>query len=1068
MLYFITLALPSPALFADNLPPTITCPPGSPFFRSTEPSKCYYTVQGDEFNATATDDAPGYTLYNDFNNSSTLANAQFPKGTTQVTWTVTDAGGLTASCSVTINVVDNQPPVISCPSGSPYTKNTAPGKCYYLSQAGEFTPNYSDNCPGTTIINDFNNSGTLTGAQLPKGTTVITWTATDASGLTSVCSVTITVNDNQAPVITCPANVNASNITDLCYASVTTANPIVSDNCEVTALTWTMTGATTGNSPATGINYIGTYTLNVGVTTVSYTVYDQANNSRTCSFTVTVRDTQSPRLHGIPANTSIVCEIVPPPPPIGSVIYATDNCDPDVEITFSETSTQEYNNTCASVIYEVTRKWVASDIHGNSDTAYQIISVVCECCTNGIDDDGNGLVDEDDPTCPCSAPEYRLDCNSNLIYVVPPVWQMNPNYNNDPNLYTNPSSLVISSPFGTSHINVRTGDGTTFNHDYTVVNGTPLTIPLNYSLVQTPNYNVAELSRGLIIETDQLIQVLYRLTANNNQLLVTIQGEQAYGMRFRAGSQTNVCGLPNTQKRENHFISVMALSNNTLVDFDFTVKMKGLPFHHSVTLNAFQTYVVIDNDSNKSITGSLITANKDIAVISGSQHSQQCTGGSGRDGAADQLVPSCVAGTDYIVFKGTDDNNPSPANYAVITAIASNTQVFIDGGATPVDTLLPGQYYTYNMPGQDFSNHYIHTNQPAYCYQFGSVQANGEIGMASVPPIHGCNGDKYIEFFKFPNATINNVTISIPFSGLSSLTLNGNPYTNYATAKTIPGFPDWRTVTFNNSNLNDFNIVQSDISFHAAQFIGKVDAGAFGYLTSFKDKITVMHPVTGQPAVEYFVDTVCGGQRLNHCILSTSCSGGHYISDVVQSPNTGGIEVFPNSTCFNYIGKTGFTGIDSITVMVSDQLGFTQPVCLTYYVCGSPPQFTNFSDTVHWCVQDIVAAIWDGACDFTPIRPDWHTMYAGDTSLDIDMSSFSDDCTPPEELILHWKITLVGGTIITGTGQVSTYGSNIQFPLGDNTITYWLEDQCGNLTPLADRPVVIVRVFPRPEITKSF
>ena len=60
------------------------------------------------------------------------------------------------------------------------------------------------------------------------------------------------------------------------------------DNCAVTVQTWSMTGATTGNSVATGINDISGTTFNVGVTNVSYRVEDAANNFATCGFTVTV------------------------------------------------------------------------------------------------------------------------------------------------------------------------------------------------------------------------------------------------------------------------------------------------------------------------------------------------------------------------------------------------------------------------------------------------------------------------------------------------------------------------------------------------------------------------------------------------------------------------------------------------------------------------------------------------------------------------------------------------------------------------------------------------------------
>ncbi|MFN6117540.1 MAG: HYR domain-containing protein, partial [Flavobacteriales bacterium] len=40
----------------------------------------------------------------------------FPVGTTTVTYLVTDAAGLTASCSFTVTVIDVQAPVISCPA----------------------------------------------------------------------------------------------------------------------------------------------------------------------------------------------------------------------------------------------------------------------------------------------------------------------------------------------------------------------------------------------------------------------------------------------------------------------------------------------------------------------------------------------------------------------------------------------------------------------------------------------------------------------------------------------------------------------------------------------------------------------------------------------------------------------------------------------------------------------------------------------------------------------------------------------------------------------------------------
>src|ERR1019366_6071688 len=53
-----------------------------------------------------------------------------------------------------------------------------------------------------------------------------------------------------------------------------------------------------------GINNIGTYTFNAGITTVTYTDYDGSGNSATCSFTVTVTDNINPSIT-CPGNVSV-------------------------------------------------------------------------------------------------------------------------------------------------------------------------------------------------------------------------------------------------------------------------------------------------------------------------------------------------------------------------------------------------------------------------------------------------------------------------------------------------------------------------------------------------------------------------------------------------------------------------------------------------------------------------------------------------------------------------------------------------------------------------------------------
>ena len=144
-------------------------------------------------------------MSNNYNSLSTLAGAIFPNGTTTVIWTVTDATGNTATCSFTITVNDSEDPTISCVINQ--TRDADPGVCTYTTQGTEFDPTaFNDNCPGSTVSNNYNSLSTLAGAIFPNGTTTVIWTVTDATGNTATCSFTITVNDSEDPTISCVVN----------------------------------------------------------------------------------------------------------------------------------------------------------------------------------------------------------------------------------------------------------------------------------------------------------------------------------------------------------------------------------------------------------------------------------------------------------------------------------------------------------------------------------------------------------------------------------------------------------------------------------------------------------------------------------------------------------------------------------------------------------------------------------------------------------------------------------------------------------------------------------------------
>ena len=101
--------------------------------------------------------------------------------------------------------------------------------------------------------------------------------------------VTVTLEDLEDPVFaSCPDDLITSIDRDKNSISVATIDPVVTDNCRIETLTWTLSGATTGVSPATGVNYLRTHDFNLGVTTVSYRATDELGNFSLCTFAVTV------------------------------------------------------------------------------------------------------------------------------------------------------------------------------------------------------------------------------------------------------------------------------------------------------------------------------------------------------------------------------------------------------------------------------------------------------------------------------------------------------------------------------------------------------------------------------------------------------------------------------------------------------------------------------------------------------------------------------------------------------------------------------------------------------------
>jgi len=273
---------------------------------------------------------------------SPLSGSFFPVGTTTVTCTAQSG----QSCSFTVTVNDTQAPTITCPDN--ITKPNDPNQCGAV--VSYPAPTVSDNCPGAgTPVCD-----PASGSFFSTGTTTVNCTVSDAAGNPASCSFTVTVNDTQAPSITCPGPITRPNDADQCGAVVNYPAPTVSDNCPGVG--------TPSCTPLSGSFFPK------GTTTVNCTVADAAGNPASCSFTVTVNDTQNPTVT-CPANitapaTTGLCGAV-----VSFNLKAYDNC-PGVSVVSSPTSGSFFPKGTTTVMV------TATDASGNTATCSFTVTVL--------------------------------------------------------------------------------------------------------------------------------------------------------------------------------------------------------------------------------------------------------------------------------------------------------------------------------------------------------------------------------------------------------------------------------------------------------------------------------------------------------------------------------------------------------------------------------------------------------------------------------------------------------------------------------------------------------------------
>jgi hypothetical protein len=283
--------------------------------------------------------------------TSDVPSGSCPKIITR-TYTATDVGGRTATCSQTITVNDTTAPMIS-PAGADATIE-CPATPVFT------PPTATDNCdPAPRIIEDSDvvKPGACAGAY----DRTKTWHAVDACGNPSApVSQTITVKDDIAPVI----GAAGANATIECPATPVFTPPTATDNCDPAPTIevvseFSVTGACPGTYSRTRIWRAVDACGNPSVSTVSQTI--------------TVQDTTPPSVDPtiLPGSLDRTVERGDAPALAAALALAptfNDTCSGAVPATSLETI-KIPDPTCIDAETMI-RRWTATDSCGNTSAEF--------------------------------------------------------------------------------------------------------------------------------------------------------------------------------------------------------------------------------------------------------------------------------------------------------------------------------------------------------------------------------------------------------------------------------------------------------------------------------------------------------------------------------------------------------------------------------------------------------------------------------------------------------------------------------------------------------------------------
>ncbi|MFK7899686.1 MAG: IgGFc-binding protein, partial [Cyclobacteriaceae bacterium] len=287
--------------------------------------------------------------------------------------------------------------------------------------------------------------------------------------------------------------------------------------------------------------------------------------------------------------------------------------------------------------------------------------------------------------------------------------------------------------------------------------------------------NIPLNKKGVVFRAETPFSLTIYCASKSHAANVVSKGKKALGKLFYSGHMISSYKQDDYASfDENHFISVMAVHDNTVITF--SNPNEGVTFLNqpkttfTITLDKGQSYVIAEKLSNMNDTiinqynGTKIESSKDITVVSGSglmkpanrddfsTTNNQYFNDSGdeeeeeiqiEDIGFDQLFATPNLGSEYVFCKGLGSENEFP----MVIATEDGTTIIINHKEKKMVSLNKGDVHIFQ---HRFTSHgvlHIKSNHPLAAFQntSGSTHPYAQ-GFNTVPPFNGCSTKGEIHF----------------------------------------------------------------------------------------------------------------------------------------------------------------------------------------------------------------------------------------------------------------------------------------------------------------------------------